>query len=74
MVSIVFIDKFFFQDIRWIVQRKFDLTTTAAEIVSFTGQEISMTMLTFPRSAVLAGDVDIVEVAITTLHCFREIV
>ena len=50
------------------------MTTTAAEIVSFTGQEISMTMLTFPRSAVLAWDVNIVEVAVTTLHCFWEIV
>ena len=50
------------------------MTTTAAKIVGFTGQEISMAMLTFPRSAVFAMDVDVVEVAVTTLHCFRQIV
>ena len=74
MVSIVFIDKFFFQDIWWIVKRKFDLATTAAEVVRFTRQEVSMAMLTFPRSAVLAGDVDVVQVSVTPLHCFRQII
>jgi hypothetical protein len=74
MVSIVFIEKFFFQDIWWITYRKLDLTTAAAEIISFRRQEVSMTMLTFLGSAVLAGDVDIVEVTITTLHCFWQTV
>ena len=50
------------------------MTAAAAEIVSFRRQEVSMTMLTFLRSAVLAGDVDVVKVSVTPLHCFRQIV